>query len=86
MARFHTLSTTLNDGKTQASAVPITRLEVCKAKADAAGDPSLCKRQTIQVKEGLPTSYRIVETLARISAAGRWSGWMIADPHAEDPA
>jgi hypothetical protein len=75
MGRFHTLSTTTNDGDTHASTVPITDLHVCLARANAAGDASLCKEQTITVKEGLPTQYRIVARMARISTDGRWGAW-----------
>jgi hypothetical protein len=75
MARFHTLSTTPNEGPAHASAVPITRLDVCIARANAAGDAALCKSQTIEVREGVPTSYKIVARMTRISKEGRWGAW-----------
>lgn len=75
MARFHVYRTTLNDGQTIPSSVPITDLHVCIARASAAGDANLCKEQTIEVREGTPTSYKIVDRMARISQDGRWGSW-----------
>jgi hypothetical protein len=79
MPRFHTLSTTTNEGQTVALATPITRLDVCLARADAAGDALLCKSQTIEVREGVPTDYRIVSRKVRISTGLRWGAWQ--DPY-----
>jgi hypothetical protein len=85
MARFHTLSTTTNDGQTHASAVPITRLDVCMARANAAGDATLCKSQTIEVREGLPTSYRIMGRMVRISQGSDWGAWEVWPLAWDDP-
>lgn len=75
MARFHVFRTTLNDGQSVACNVPITDLHVCIARANAAADAALCKDQTIEVREGTPTQYKIVDRMARISQEGRWRSW-----------
>jgi hypothetical protein len=77
MGIHHVVSTTLNSGEVVTQPGRSLML-VCRMEANAAGNPKLCKEQTIETREGTQSSYSVMSRVKRVSSDGRWSDWIEA--------